>query len=173
MRRNQSSKTCRWKRSQSGNSCLSFYGLKIAVFPNPRGDGWSVSIGQNNGPPAYSNCATEAEARVAAEQAFLRLKATREFKAPTPALEPLHQRLGSLLVAGRLRPEFEGCFRELTGRRQREAERADLFHLDLHDDGRGAAYWIPHSHGAVIREETVHCRLIVSQWWFDRAEPAQ
>jgi hypothetical protein len=157
--------------SEKGNPRLSFYGLNVTVFPNTRRGGWTVSVAANGATPTYSDHATEAQARASAEQTFLKLKSSGEFKAPSPpsvrdVLEDVRER-------GHIPLELDYLFVELSARLEREAERADLFHLDLSDDGLGDRYWVPHSQGAVFADDGDRCRLIVTRWWLDRAEPAR
>jgi prophage regulatory protein len=90
----------RWKTSQNGNRFLSFYGLKVTVFPNARG-GWTVSVGRNAEPPTYPNHATESEARAAAEQEFIQLRASGHFKPPPePTLREILKGVHSLKELG-------------------------------------------------------------------------
>lgn len=161
----------RWKKSNNGNHYLSFYDLKISVFPNTRRGGWTVSVAENGETPTYSGHATETEARAFGEQKFSNLKSSGDFKAPSP--RSLREVVEEMLEDGRIPPTLEGDYVELSARLERKADRADLFRLDLSDDGLGNLYWVPHSQGALIEDHTGLCRLIVTRWWLDRARPAQ
>lgn len=160
----------RWKTSEKGNSYLSFYGLKVTVFPDTRGDGWTVCVSRNGGEPTYSNHATQAEARVSGKQAFLRLKRSGEFKPPRVSSAAwTGEVLQDIAKAGHVPPELGAQFTELSAFRKRKAERADLFELAT-GGGRAGLYWVPHSQSAVISDDADYCRLVVTTWWLDRAE---
>jgi hypothetical protein len=160
-----------WKTSQNGNPRLSFYGLKVTVFPNPRRGGWTVSVGRNAEPPIYSNHETESEARAAAEQEFIQLKASGHFKPPPePTLREILKGVHSLKELG---PQGHERYIELTGDLVREGDRADL--ICIHDGSdNGASYWSPHSQHKVAR---IHGQgsitIIATKWWWNRAEPAE
>jgi hypothetical protein len=159
----------RWKTSQNGNRFLSFYGLKVTVFPNAR-SGWTFSVGRNAEPQTYSNHATELEARAAAEQEFIRLKASGQFKPPPePTLREILKGVNSIDELG---PQGREQYIELTGELVHEKDKADLIRIyDRH--GHSVCYWVPHSQHKVAR---IHSHglvtIIATKWWWNRAEPA-
>jgi hypothetical protein len=157
-----------WKTSEIGNNFLSYYGLKVTVFPNSRRGGWTVSVAANGAKPVYSNYATEAQARANAECEFRELKSSGPFKAP-PA-QSIQETLEDILINGEIPPEARNHFVELDADLKREGERADLYRVRNADGSFGDRYWVPHSQGVVITNNSQHCRLIVTRWWWDRAE---
>jgi hypothetical protein len=161
----------RWKTSQNGNSYLSFYGLKVTLFANARRGGWTVSIGRNAERPSYSNHATEVQARAAAEQEFIRLKSSGQFKPPPgPTLRELLKGVRSLAELGA--PGHEQ-YVERTGYLVREGDKADLIRF-CRGDGNSTCYWVPYSqHKVVCVGDDGSRTMIATKWWWKQAEPAK
>lgn len=156
-----------WKKSASGNAVLSFYGLKVTVFHNRRGN-WSVAITQNGGTPAYQNFATEAQARAYAEQQFLALKDNGQFGPPKPP--SLCEVFAEIERFGSVPEYLTNMFVEIEAVLEHEGERATLFRFE--EDGK--LYWVPKSQHIVAEEYLGGgCRIVVSQWWHERAEATQ
>lgn len=149
-----------WKYNpQKGTASLSYYGLRVTVFPNRRGWGCCVSEGQDSA-QTFTNYANEDEARAAAQARFLALKASGRFQPPEPP--SLEQQLEKALgLDGHILPDYERVFVEIGDAELiHEGDRADLYAVD------GDEWWVPHSQGLRVGDV-----LIVTAWWFERAEP--
>lgn len=71
-----------WKRTSNGNPMLSYWSLKAVVFPM-KGGRWNYNvIGFDTGVVWGPKFAGEADARTAAEQAFLEAKAAHDWAGP-------------------------------------------------------------------------------------------
>jgi hypothetical protein len=160
----------RWKTTEKVNKRLSYYGLSVTVFPNWRG-GWSACVKHGDAPPTFLNRPTEEAAHVAAEQEFIRLKASGKFGPPPwPTTSEILRGVNSLDELSRqAREEYV----ELTCLLIREGERADLIQIDG-STGSSEAYWIPHSQHRVTRfHDAGYQTIIATKWWWNRAEPAE
>ena len=162
----------RWKTSLNGNQRLSFYGLTVTVFPNKRG-GWSACVKPGDAPLIYLNYATEGAARAAAEQEFIRLKASGQFRPPPTPAPTVREFLRGINSLEELAPEVRKDFIELRCNLEREGDRANLVRIY---DGNGCSesYWVPHSQHKVVRSHDYGPQTIIAtKWWWDRAEPAR
>ena len=161
-----------WKMSSNENRYLSYYDLKVTLFPNAHKDVWSVSVAGVETAPEYFNYAAQEEARAAAEKWFIELKNSGRFRPPTISTPPLRDVL-RIVRDGRITPELHDEYIEFETRLERQGERADLFCLELNPRSGERSYWVPHSQGAIIREYGGRSVLVVTRWWLERAKPAQ
>ncbi len=79
--------------------------------------------------------------------------------------QPLSEYIDIIANEGRLKAEFKTGFIDLIATRLHRGDRADLFRVDAGRGREPPACWISHKEGAVVREDSDRCQLIVTSAW--------